>query len=90
MKKRRKVPLRKCIMTKSMKPKEELIRIVRTKEKQVFVDPTGKKNGRGAYLSKDIQVINEAQESNALEKQFKVKVDSSIYEQLKELVLNEQ
>lgn len=89
MKRKRKVPLRKCIITKSMKPKEELIRVVRTREKEVFIDPTGKKNGRGAYLSKDTKVIDEAKENNALEKQFKVKVDSSIYDQLKELVLNE-
>ena len=51
MNNRKKVPLRKCIVTGEMKPKKELVRIVRSKEGEVSIDLTGKKSGRGAYLS---------------------------------------
>lgn len=57
MGKNKKIPLRKCIVTQEMKPKQELIRIVRNKEGEVFIDETGKKNGRGAYLSRDKDII---------------------------------
>jgi len=84
--KKRKVPLRKCIITQEMRPKGELIRIVRTKEGEVFVDPTGKKNGRGAYLSKELSIIEEAEKNKAIDKQFGLHVDPSIYKELKEMV----
>ena len=83
---KRKVPERKCIVTNEQKPKKELIRIVRNKEGQVFVDPTGKKNGRGAYLSRDMDVIAKAEKSNILSRQLNAEVNPSIYEELKELV----
>ena len=85
-KRKRKIPLRKCVVTKELKPKEEMIRIVRTKEGEVFVDPTGKKNGRGAYLSLTLDVIHEAEKTNVLGKEFKTNIPSEIYTQLKELV----
>lgn len=71
-----------------MKPKEELIRIVRTRDKEVFVDPTGKKNGRGAYISKDKDVIERAIQLKVLEDEFKLTIDASVYESLKEMVEN--
>ena len=58
----RKIPLRKCIVTNEMKPKKELIRIVRSPEGEVSLDPSGKKNGRGAYLSNDEQVFSTCKE----------------------------
>lgn len=90
MVRKRKVPLRKCIVTKEMKPKEELIRVVRNKEGEVFVDPTGKMNGRGAYLSKDIDVIEQAKATGVLNEQFKEKIDDKIYDTLKEMVAGSQ
>ena len=54
----KKVPMRKCVVTGEVLEKEKLIRIVRNKEGEVFIDPTGKMNGRGAYLKRDIEVIN--------------------------------
>ncbi len=53
MNNRKKVPMRKCVATGEMKPKKELVRIVRSKEGEVSIDLTGKKSGRGAYLSLD-------------------------------------
>ena len=69
-----------------MKPKKDMIRIVRNKDKQVFIDPTGKQNGRGAYLTIDEAVIEQAQTNKVLEKTFQVDVDPSIYEELKGLI----
>lgn len=84
--KKRKIPTRRCVVTNEMKPKKELIRIVRNKEGEVFVDPTGKKNGRGAYLSKDIAVIDEAEKTNVLNKHLNATVDAAIFTELRELV----
>ena len=59
----KKIPLRKCLATNEQLPKKELIRVVRNKEGQVFVDPTGKMNGRGAYLKKSIEAIEIANDT---------------------------
>jgi hypothetical protein len=83
---KRKVPERKCIVTGEMKPKKELIRIVRNKEGEVSVDPTGKKNGRGAYLTKSIEVINQAEQSNVLNRQLNATIESELYEELRKIV----
>lgn len=86
MAQKRKIPMRKCIVTNEMKPKKELIRIVRNKEGNVFVDSTGKQNGRGAYLSKDLDTIKKAEETEVLDQQLNTKVDSSIYEDLRKVI----
>ncbi|WP_421904012.1 RNase P modulator RnpM [Oceanobacillus halophilus] len=85
--KKRKVPERKCIITNEMKPKKDLIRIVRNKEGEVFVDPTGKKNGRGAYLSRDMDVILQAEKSNVLNRHLNTEVSPSVYEDLKKMIV---
>ncbi|SEP58407.1 hypothetical protein SAMN05216362_101174 [Piscibacillus halophilus] len=79
---KKKQPLRKCVVTQEMLPKNELIRIVRNKDGEVFVDETGKMNGRGAYLSKDKTIIEKAKKSNILNKQLNTSVDESIYQEL--------
>jgi uncharacterized protein len=79
---KRKIPLRKCIVTQEMKPKKEMIRVVRSPEGIVSVDPTGKKAGRGTYLTKTLEVINLAKQRNVLGKQLKADVDPSVYEEL--------
>ncbi len=56
----RKIPMRKCILTNEMHPKADLIRIVVTKEGEVSADKTGKKNGRGSYVVKDLDKVNNA------------------------------
>lgn len=86
MVRKRKIPLRKCIVSNEMKPKEEMIRIVRNKEGEVFVDLTGKKNGRGAYLSKEMSVIEKAEKTGVLNKQFETTIDSAVFEELKQIV----
>ena len=58
--KNRKIPERTCAVTKEKLPKQELLRIVRNNEGQVFIDLTGKANGRGAYIKKDLDVLEKA------------------------------
>ncbi|WP_409292336.1 RNase P modulator RnpM [Peribacillus sp. SCS-26] len=79
---RKKIPMRKCVATGEMRPKKELIRIVRSKEGEVSVDPTGKKSGRGAYLTLDKEVILLAKKKNTLANQLGAAVDPSIYDEL--------
>lgn len=78
--------MRKCVATGEMKPKKELMRIVRSKEGEVSIDPTGKKAGRGAYLTLDKETIMLAKKKNILANQLNAAIDPSIYEQLLELV----
>ena len=79
----KKLPLRKCVVTQEMLPKKELIRVVRTPEGDVVIDQTGKVNGRGAYLSKDIEVVRQAEKKRTLDHHLKVKTSDGLYEQLK-------
>ncbi|MBR3062422.1 MAG: YlxR family protein [Exiguobacterium sp.] len=81
--KQKKLPLRKCVVTQEMLPKKELIRVVRTPEGDVVIDQTGKMNGRGAYLSKDIEVVRQAEKKRTLDHHLKVKTSDDLYEQLK-------
>ncbi|UOE92802.1 YlxR family protein [Alkalihalobacillus sp. LMS39] len=83
--KQRKVPLRKCIVTNEMKPKKELIRIVRSKEGEVSVDLTGKKNGRGAYLTNSQECFEIAKSKDILSKHLSVKVSPEVYDQLEQM-----
>ncbi len=82
MMKQKKIPMRTCVATREKCEKKDLIRVVKDNLGNVFVDITGKKNGHGAYLKKDINVINRARESKILEKYLDVKIDDSIYEEL--------
>jgi uncharacterized protein len=90
MNSRKKIPMRKCVVTGEMKPKKELIRIVRSKEGEVSMDLTGKKSGRGAYLTLDRDVILLAQKKNALANQLETAIEPSLYEQLIELADKEK
>lgn len=86
MKKQRKKPMRTCVVTKEVLPKEALIRVAATKEGVVSVDLKGKAPGRGAYISLDKDVILKAQKTKALDKKLKVVVPQEIYEELLELL----
>lgn len=86
--KTRKIPLRTCVVTKENLPKQELLRIVRTPEKKVIVDLTGKANGRGAYIKKDVEVLEKARKSKILEKRLEVPIEEEIYEEIKKICEN--
>ena len=81
----RKIPLRKCVATQEQLPKKELIRVVRNKEGEVFVDPTGKMNGRGAYLKRSLEAIEIAQKKGVLKKSLEVDIPDEIFEELKKI-----
>ncbi|MCD8028635.1 MAG: YlxR family protein [Erysipelotrichaceae bacterium] len=78
----RKIPLRRCVATGEQLPKKELIRIVKNKEGEVFVDPTGKMNGRGAYLKRSQEAIELAKKNGVLDKSLAISIPDSIYEEL--------
>lgn len=82
----KKVPERTCVITKEKLPKQELIRVVRTPEGKVVVDETGKQNGRGAYLKKDIEVFNKAKKTKVLDRILEVEVNDEVYSDLEKLV----
>ncbi|SFJ23261.1 RNase P modulator RnpM [Thermoflavimicrobium dichotomicum] len=84
--KKRKIPMRKCVASQEMFPKKELIRVVRTPENEVVIDPTGKKSGRGAYLCAKEEYIDLAQKKKALDRALKTNVDPKIYDELREYV----
>ena len=84
--KTRKIPYRTCVVTKEKLPKQELIRVVRTPEGTVIVDTTGKANGRGAYLKKDLDTFEKAMQNKVLNRHLEVEVPESVFEELKALV----
>ncbi|NLB85366.1 MAG: YlxR family protein [Acholeplasmataceae bacterium] len=84
--KNKKIPMRTCVVTKEIKPKRDMIRIVADKENNVSVDHYGKKPGRGAYLTLSEEVIIQAIKTNALERKLNVKIPESIYEELLKIV----
>ncbi|MDF7626865.1 YlxR family protein [Leuconostocaceae bacterium ESL0723] len=86
----RKIPMRKDIVSGEMFPKKDLVRVVRNKEGEVSLDPTGKKNGRGAYISLDADVAKTAQQKHVFDKAFGVAIPASFYEELLAYVEHQQ
>ena len=81
----KKTPMRTCVVTKEKCEKRDLLRIVRTPEGNVILDPTGKANGRGAYLKKDEEVIKKAKTSRILDRILEVDIPDNIYEEAKNM-----
>lgn len=79
----KKIPLRMCVGCQEMKSKKELIRIVRTPDSQIILDPTGKKSGRGVYICADKECLKKALKSNRLEKNLQHPISEEIIERLK-------
>ncbi|MBQ6714772.1 MAG: YlxR family protein [Clostridia bacterium] len=80
----RKIPMRMCVGCREMKPKSELIRVVKTPEDEIKLDESGKLCGRGAYICKSEECLYKAEKINALAKAFERSVSSEIYEKLRE------
>ena len=78
----KKIPMRQCVGCRKMKPKRELIRIIRTSEEEIQVDATGKKNGRGAYLCMTKECLHRARKNKGLERSFKMAIPDELYEKL--------
>lgn len=86
--KQKKIPMRTCVVTKEKFPKKELIRVVRSPEGNILVDETGKLNGHGAYIKKDLEVLELAKKSKALERFLQMEVPDDVYEILKQVINN--
>ena len=86
--KNRKIPMRSCVVTREKLPKSELLRIVRTTDSEVVADISGKVNGRGAYIKKDIAVLEKAKKSKILEKQLETTISDDVYEEIKKIIEN--
>jgi hypothetical protein len=85
----KKIPQRMCTGCGEMKPKKELIRVVKNKEGEVSMDLTGKKSGRGAYVCKNLECLEKAYKTKRLEKNLETKIDEEIYNSLKAEMTNE-
>ncbi len=78
----KKIPMRMCTACREMKPKRELIRVVKSADGQIRLDTTGRLNGRGAYICKSKECFEKAKKSNALSRAFETAVGEEIYESL--------
>ena len=81
--KQRKIPMRMCVGCREMKPKMELLRIVKPQEGDASIDRTGKAQGRGAYVCQNIECLKKAQKTRALERALEAKIEENVFEQLK-------
>ena len=79
----KKIPMRTCIGCNNAKPKKELIRIVKSADGEVSIDFTGKKNGRGAYVCRDISCLEKAIKTKRLSRTFEMPIENEVYEKLK-------
>ncbi len=80
----KKIPMRQCLGCREMKPKKELIRVVRSPEGEISLDFRGKAPGRGAYICPDAQCLKRAIKARALEKAFSAQIPDEVYEKLNE------
>lgn len=71
-----------CLGCQEMKPKKELIRVVKSKENEISVDFTGKKAGRGAYICKSAECFQKARKTKRLERAFEASISSEVYSAL--------
>ena len=84
--KQRKIPMRMCVGCREMKPKMQLLRIVKPQEGEAHIDRTGKAQGRGAYVCDQIECLRKAQKTRALERALDAKIEDSVFEQLEQQI----
>lgn len=78
----KKIPMRQCVGCGEMKSKKELLRVIRNAEDEIFLDATGKKNGRGAYLCPDKECFDKAVKTKGLERSLKTAIPKEVMENL--------
>ena len=86
--KNRKIPMRSCVVTREKLPKQELLRIVKTTDGNIVADISGKINGRGAYIKKDIEVLDKAIKKKILEKQLETNISQEVYDEIRKIIEN--
>lgn len=80
----KKIPMRQCLGCREMKPKKELIRVVRSPEGEISLDFRGKANGRGAYICPDPDCLRKAVKARELERAFSAQIPQEVYDKLNE------
>jgi predicted RNA-binding protein YlxR (DUF448 family) len=78
----KKVPLRMCTGCGEMKPKKELVRVVRSPEGEISLDMTGRKPGRGAYVCRSIECLRQARKARRFEKAFSCQIPEEVYDRM--------
>ena len=87
---KKKIPLRKCTGCGEMKPKKELVRVVKTPDDKVLIDLTGRVNGRGAYICPDEKCLRIARKSKRIEKSFQMQIPDEDYDKMEEELKNHE
>ena len=82
----KKLPERTCIGCNEVKAKKDLIRIVKNKEGQIFMDKSGKANGRGAYICDNIECLEKAIKAKRLERAFETQISNEVYDELRKAI----
>lgn len=78
----KKIPMRQCVGCGEMKSKKEMMRVLKTPEGPIVLDVTGRKNGRGAYLCKNLDCLKKARKNKGLERSFKMSIPEVVYDSL--------
>lgn len=87
MLKKRKIPMRQCVGCRESKPKNELIRILKTPDDEIVLDTTGRQNGRGAYICPSMECYKKAVKYKALEKSLGVSISEEVYDNIERQML---
>ena len=82
----KKIPMRMCSVTRERFPKSQLIRVVKTPENEIKIDETGRLNGHGAYIKSDLEVLDKAKKSKALDRALECNIPDNIYTELEEII----
>ena len=80
----RKIPMRTCVGCRSKKTKKELIRVLKTPEGEIRLDPTGRQNGRGAYICADPDCLAKARKNRGIERSLGCTIPDEVYDRLEE------
>ena len=78
----RKVPMRQCVGCKQLKPKKELVRVVKNSEGEISIDLVGKKPGKGAYVCRDIECFKAARKAKSFERSLSCSIPAEIFDSM--------
>ena len=87
--KTKKIPMRMCLGCGEMKPKKELVRVVKSPEDEISLDLTGKKAGRGAYICRNAECLAMARKARKFEKSFSCKIEDEVFNKMEAELKNE-
>ncbi|MBS4917257.1 MAG: YlxR family protein [Clostridiales bacterium] len=90
MRMQKKIPMRMCTGCGEMKPKKELVRVVKSPQGEISLDLTGKKPGRGAYVCKNVTCLRAARKARRLERAFSCAISPQVYDQMEEEIATDE